>query len=232
MSLRAVTLVFFAASVLFSQDSRRVQPGTPKHTPGKTETVEADNNLIVTESKLIAGTAYTPPTVDDRVEWWARRAFAWESLAIGTLSTGVKQWRNSPEEWGKGLDGFGRRYGTREFEVITGNGIEAILGSFWKEDPRYFRSAGDRALKARIIHAVTSSFLTYRYDGTREPAYARFVGTVAAKSMSRTWYPESERVWWKMTVLPLATRLAGRMGSNLLREFRPDLERKFLKKKK
>jgi hypothetical protein len=219
---------------LFCQNPPRVQPGT-KASPGsdtKVETVEADPNGIVTESKLVAG-AYSPPTTEDRVAWWARRAFSVDNFAIGGVKTAFRTWSwwNGPKEWGRGLDGYARRYANREFEVVTGNGIEAGIGALWGEDPRYFHSQDPR-FGARIRHAITSSFLTYRTDGTRDLAYARFAGLLGANILSNRWHPNEDRHWTQPTVVSLGSGIVGRMGGNLFREFKPDLMRRVLKKKK
>ena len=231
MPCRFVVISFALPCILLCQEGARVQPGTTQKPDVKVETVEADPAAIVTESKLVAGRTYTPATAEDRVEWWARRAFSVDSLAIGAANTAIKTWwLNSPKAWGRGLDGFGKRFGNREFEVLAGNGIEASLGTLWGEDPRYFRS-GAPGLGPRVKHAINSAFFTYRRDGSRKPAYARFVGIVGARGITMAWYPENERTVMKASLSPLAVGLAGRVGGNLFREFKPDLLDRIRKKK-
>lgn len=232
MSFRFVVLSFALPSLLLCQEPARVQPGTTQKPDVKVETVEADHSAITTESKLVAGAAYTPATADDRVEWWARRAFSVDSLAIGAAKTAIKTWwLNSPKAWGRGLDGFGKRFGNREFEVLAGNGIEAGLGTIWGEDPRYFHCP-EAGFGPRVKHAIYSAFFTYRNNGSRKPAYARFIGIVGARGISMAWYPEDERTVMKASLSPLGVGLAGRVGGNLFREFKPDLYGRIFKKKK
>jgi hypothetical protein len=196
--------------------------------------VEANHNAIITESKLVAG-VYTAPTAEDRVEWWARKAFSVDGYAKGAAKTVIRtwgwSWLNSVDGWDRGLDGFARRLGTREFEVITGNGIEAGVGALWGEDPRYFRS-GKSGFGSRIRHAVTSGFMAYRPDGTRGPAYARFMGMMTAKSVSMMWYPEEDQNWRRPTVSAVGIGVVGRISSNLYTEFKPELMRIIRRKNK
>ena len=209
-----------------------MQPGTKAPPQPEIETVESNPNAITTESKLVAGPVYTPVTTEERIDWWARRSFTLDSLAVQAANTAIKTWWwwNTPEEWGRGLDGFAKRYGTRNFEAIAGNGIEAAVGTLWGEDPRYFRSP-DQRFTQRIRHAIISGVLDYRRDGSRGPAYARFIGIIGSRSISNQWYPDRDNNWWRRPGVGLGMGIAGRMGSNLFREFRPDLLRRVLKKK-
>ncbi|MCW5981828.1 MAG: hypothetical protein KIT09_27330 [Bryobacteraceae bacterium] len=233
MPCRHVVLVFACPLILCSQSPGRIQPGTPASQKQDTrvETVEADHNGLITESKLVVGPTYTPPTTEDRVEWWARRAFSIDSLARGAVTTSIRTWVfHRPRGWERNLDGFAKRYGTREAEVIMGNGIEASVGLLWGEDPRYFRSP-DQSFGARVRHAISSGVLSYRHDGSRGPAYARFVGIASARSVSRNWHPNEDRTWARSALWPLATNVAGRIGGNLFREFKPDIMSRVRKRK-
>jgi hypothetical protein len=184
----------------------------------------------VESEDLVAGGPYVPITAAQRAEWWAERSLGWESFAAGIVKGAARTWwLTSPEEWGGSWEGFGKRVGTRQAEAILSRGIEAGLGSLWGEDPRYFRSGRPDAA-GRLGHAVVSAFVAYRSDGSRGPALARGVGIVSAKLVSRSWKPERE--WWQESCEPLGTGFAGRIVSNLFREFLPDLKYKILRKKR
>ena len=178
------------------------------------------------ETTLIATEPYISPTFDDRIEWALRRSLGWRSMATGTLQSGIKTWQNTPEEWGSGWEGFGKRLATRQADVLISSTVEASLGALWGEDPRYWRSGKD-GTGARLWYAVNSAFLTYRPDGTRNFARARLIGNVSGDAVVRRWYPDGERDWYKWTVTPLGTGFIGKIFSNVFREFSPDLKRKF-----
>ena len=234
MPYRLVVLAAIFPYLLGAQVPSRVQPGTPasQAPEPRIETVEANHNAVITDTYLISGAPYTPATAEDRVELWARRSFALDNHISGVFKIAWKTWvTNDPAEWGKGLDGYARRYATREFEVIVANGVEAGVGAIWGEDPRYFR-LDHGSLNARIRHAIISSYMTHRRDGSRGPAYARFIGMMSAKGSSMIWYPDESKNWRRPTVSAIGIGLAGRIGSNLFREFKPDLMRMVRKNKK
>jgi hypothetical protein len=153
------------------------------------------------------------------------------SLAAGVLNSGLQTWINSPEEWGSGWDGFGKRMATRQAQTMMSRGIEASVGTLWGEDPRYFAAQG-KGFGGRITHAVSSAFLTYRPDGTRGPAWARGVGIVGSRMITSTWRPRDEQGLWKLSAQPLGTGFMGRVTSNIFREFSPDIRRMVFRKSK
>ena len=165
---------------------------------------------------------YVPPTSGQRVEWWAEQSFGVRSWAVGAFTSGFWTWRNQPPEWGSGLAGFGRRYGTRQSEVAISSAVEASLGSVWGEDPRYLRS-GRKRFWGRVGWAIRSGFMTYRRDGTLSPAWARGAAFVGSRAVTSTWRPESEQRWWNYSLVPLGTGFGTRIGANLFLEFAPDI---------
>jgi hypothetical protein len=203
-NLRA-TLLSIAALLSLSSAASAQQDATPS------PTVEH-----------LTAPVYTPVTTDERVDWWAEQSFGVRSLGVGAFTSGFWTWRNQPPEWGSGLSGFGRRYGTRQSEVAISSTLEASLGSVWGEDPRYLRS-GRKRFWGRVGWAVRSAFLAYRRDGTQAPAFARGAAFVGSRAVTSTWRPESERRWWNYSLVPLGTGFGTRIGANLFLEFAPDV---------
>lgn len=168
---------------------------------------------------------YSPATVGQRADWWAIQSFGWANWAAGAFTSGFWTWRISPEEWGPGWGGFGRRYGTRQAEVTMANGVEAALGTLWKEDPRYSRS-NSKGFWRRTKWAISSAFLAHGPHGNRRPAVARGIGFVGARGVTGNWRPESQQDWWDYSLWPLASGFGGRVASNLFLEFSDDIFRR------
>ena len=147
------------------------------------------------------------------------------------LNSGLQTWRNNPEEWGAGWEGFGKRIATVQAESMMSRGIEASVRAIWGEDPRYFRSE-KKGAGARLGHAVSSAFLTYRSDGARGPAWARGVGIVSSRMITSTWRPHTGRDWWRLAAQPLGTGIIGRVTGNIFLEFGPGIRRALSRKGK
>lgn len=171
---------------------------------------------------------YRAITGHERLDWFARRTVGWQAIGVGLVNAGFNTAIRNPEEWPGTWEGFGKRFGTRSAQVAISSGIEASLGAMWGEDPRYFRS-GKSGTGGRIWYAVTSSFLTYREDGRRHLAWARFAGMAGGRAITNQWRPPSDRAWFKYCFQPLGTGVGFRITSNLLHEFWPDLRAKFRK---
>lgn len=108
---------------------------------------------------------YGPPTVTDRVKWFAlTTAGSLSLLAVGPLSSGWGTMLNKPKEYGPHWEGFAERYGVRLTGLSTGNAMEAGLGALWGEDPRYFPSP-THGFGPRVKYVIRSSFVALHRDG-------------------------------------------------------------------
>ena len=164
---------------------------------------------------------YSPLTSSERAAWLAGEMASPGALSRVAFTSAWMTRENSPKEWSRSARGYGRRFGDAQAATAISSSIEAGLGSFWGEDPRYFRS-GRRERWARIRHAVASVGLAYRRDGRRAPAWGRFAGSVAGNVIENTWLPPSAATRTQTTAR-VATGFAGQLAANLWCEFWPDL---------
>jgi hypothetical protein len=172
---------------------------------------------------------YKPVTGLERFKWFVKSTTRPSSLFLsGPLSAALGTATDSPEEYGPHWAGFGKRYGIRLTGVSTGNAMEASLGTIWGEDPRYFPSP-NRAFGARVKYVIGSTFAAPNRDGRFRPAYARFAGNVGNNFLSNTWRADSEADASHATLRCLYGVL-GKMGSNALLEFWPNVRKVVFKK--
>ena len=108
--------------------------------------------------------------------------------------------------------------------IVTGNAIEATVGSAFGEDPRYFR-VPDRPFKARIRNVVRLTFAARKSDGRYGLAYARYLAIGGSNFLSDSWRPQSEANAHD-ALLRTAEGFAGRMAVNVFEEFWPDFKRR------
>lgn len=163
-------------------------------------------------------------TREERFSWFVGSTVGPQSLAAGVFSAGWSTAFNNPEEYGPHWDGFAKRYGMRLTGIATTNGIEAGLGAAWGEDPRYTR-AGDGGVWSRVGHAAKMTVLANRADGSTAPAYARYAGVAGGNFLSNTWRVDSDSSAGS-ALKRTGFGFAGRMVSNLFKEFWPDLRGK------
>jgi hypothetical protein len=169
--------------------------------------------------------SYQPLTGRQRFHWFTSSTFGPVNLLVsGPLNAGWDTATTSGAGWNR----FATSYGDRMARVTTSRAIEASLGAIWKEDPRYFRSP-DAAFGARLKHAMASAFTAPGPDGHLRPAYARFAGNAGGNFLSILWRTDGNTSAGDAAMCT-AFGVAGKIGTNALREFLPDLKHKFLRK--
>jgi len=99
---------------------------------------------------------------------------------------------NNPD-YPQGWKGFGERYGAAYANGFTDIMIGgAILPSLLHQDPRYFYQ-GTGTTRSRVLHALTTPFVTRGDNGQRQPNYSTIGGDLASAAISNAYYPESNR---------------------------------------
>jgi hypothetical protein len=198
----------------------------PQDSPFGKESLDAYARQVampITRSPVTA-TSYVPITGRERIEWIVVGTIGVRSLTlVGPLSAAWQTAFNTPEEWGQGWDGFGKRYLAREADVAISNTLEAGVGAFWGEDPRYIPS-GRKGIWPRARYAMKTVFLAQRPDGHLAPAWGRYVGNTLNNIIENTYLPPSVTTPGQ-TVLRSANGFLGRLGGNLWDEFWPDARR-------
>jgi len=179
-------------------------------------------------AKPLAADAYVPITAAERVSWIVEGTVGPQSLfIIGPLGAAWETAFNTPEEWGRGWSGYGKRYAQREADVAISNTIEAGLGALWGEEPRYIPSAR-KGIWPRARYALKTSVLAQGRNGSLRPAWARYAGNTLNNVIENSWLPPSQTTA-AQTALRSGMGIVTRMGGNLWGEFWPDVSRRLRK---
>lgn len=165
-----------------------------------------------------------PITGGGRIEWAVMSTVSLPSFGAGLISDAWGTGFNQPHEYGTSLKGFGKRYGMRFAGVATSNAMEATIGAFTHEDPRYFRDPG-QPFSHRVGHVVKMTFIARKDDGSFAPAYARFAAISGSNFLSNTWRADSEADA-EHAVIRTGLGFLGRMSANAFDEFWPDVKRR------
>jgi hypothetical protein len=165
--------------------------------------------------------AYHQPTKGDRVAWVLDSTVGYQSLAIGLFPAAFGTAEDKPYEYHGTFSGYFKRYGMRLAGLGTSNTMEAGLGAIWHEDPRYFR-VPDQPFRERVRHAVKLTVLARRPSGEYAPAYARYIAIPGSNFLSNTWRADSEANT-QDALIRTGLGLVGRLSSNAVAEFWPDI---------
>jgi hypothetical protein len=106
---------------------------------------------------------------------------------------------------------------------------EAVFPTLLHQDPRYFRR-GTGSGWSRLGYAMGRIFWTRRDSGGTQFNFSEVIGNSTSVAISNAYYADNRTA--SNAVSTLSMELGVDMASNILKEFWPDLERKFKRKHK
>lgn len=226
LSQRLTVLFILATMFLFAQE-----PALP---------VEADStNVAPPIDKRIFGVlpnyrtaedtgTYQPLTTKQKFRIAYKDSFDWPVFMVSAAFASLYQLEDSNPSFGQGLKGYARRYATSYADQAMGNVFtEGLLPSLLHEDPRYFRHPNG-SKKSRVVYAATRILITRTDSGANGFNYSELVGNSLATGLSNLYYPESRT--FTDNIQKLGVQLATDAFSNVLKEFWPDVKRKWFEK--
>jgi hypothetical protein len=93
----------------------------------------------------------------------------------------------------QGAKGYGQRLGATFAGGYTNIFVgDAILASLLHQDPRYFYQ-GTGTTKSRMLHALSSPFVTRGDDGRHEINFSDIGGDLASGAIANAYYPQKDR---------------------------------------
>ena len=175
-------------------------------------------------------TDYKPLTPQEKFKIASQDAFDRGTVILAAAFAGVGQLSNSNPSFGQGGAGYGRYFGTAYGDYVIGDYMtEAIYPTLLHQDPRYFRR-GTGSGMSRLGYAAKQIFWTHKDSGGTQFNYSEVIGNATAVAISNSYYPDNRNA--SDAVSRLGTQLGVDMASNILKEFWPDISRKFSKKRR
>lgn len=192
------------------------------------------NTLILALSLLIPAAAVAqnaePLDVKDKLHFHAKATFGPVALAGAAIYAGIMQEASFPREWGQGVRGYGREFGS----TVAASGLHSALAfgldSTLHQDPRYFRAGGSGGFWRRSGHAFRGTLLTRTDSGRETLSTWRLGSAYGAAFISNEWYPDRVNTV-RLGFVQGSTTLGFELIGNLAAEFWPDVKRKLLHKK-
>lgn len=164
-----------------------------------------------------------PLTPDQKLRIALKDSFDYPLMIIGAGYAGLYQAENSHPEFGQGIKGYLRRFGTSYCDQVDGNMMtEGILPILFKEDPRYFRKS-QGSTSSRLFYALTRILVTRTDSGKETFNFAEVVGNGVAAGVGLSYYPDNRDVpdYLQNWGVEVATDAV----SQVLKEFWPDIKR-------
>lgn len=170
---------------------------------------------------------YKPLTSREKFKIASEDSLDRGTFALAGLFGGLGQLTDSNKSFGQGTAGFARYFGTSYGDLLIGNYMsEAVYPSILHQDPRYFRR-GTGSGRSRIAYAVSRVFWTHRDSGGTQFNYSEWLGNSTAVAISNAYYRDGRDV--SSSLSKLAMQIGVDAVGNVLKEFWPDMRRKFSK---
>lgn len=210
-TLGAFLLIVATAISVYSQE-----PVTPDTSQTATTTSQSQQTTTPTPQPTPTPD-YVFPDNAERFRRYVKSTVGPFALARQAASAGIQQANDSPEEWGQGMKGYGKRFASGFGRNAIQQTITYGLDEAFDLDTGFEKSKrtgfGPR-LKDALIQNVTSR----TPSGKRVLSAPRFIGVYSAGVIAtETWYPE--RYSYKDGLRQGTGTLLIGFGINVVREF-------------
>jgi hypothetical protein len=174
--------------------------------------------LILPVSVINAAIETKKPAHPYRKEY-VNKTFGKGAIAPTLGGAAIREARNSPNQWGRGASGFGKRVGSSFGTNVIKHSIEYPIAAARHEDLHYYRS-DKRGFGPRLKHALVSTIVTRKTTtGKKTVASGRISGAVGAGVVSSAWQPAGFSIAGGAATGGII--LGGTAASNVAREFWP-----------
>jgi hypothetical protein len=156
-------------------------------------------------------------------------AFDPGAVVVAGLAGGAAQLFNSNRPFGQEASGYSRYVGAAYANHVIGDFMtEGVFPSLLHQDPRYFRKGSGSSTGPRVRYAISRVFRTQTDAGGTAFNYSRVFGASSTVAISSLYYANHRDA--AASAVGLSAQLGGAVAANILKEFWPDLLRKFSKR--
>lgn len=142
------------------------------------------------------------------------------------FNAALSQAQDSDPTFGQGAEGYGKRFAAAAADQASSLFFKDFAyPALFSEDPRYYPLDRGTTTK-RLWHACAQVFIAHSESGRNMPNLSEWVGTVSAASISNLYHPGNRR-GFTPTAENVAVSVGSDAGYNVLREFWPEIARKF-----
>src|SRR5262249_49392462 len=147
------------------------------------------------------------------------------NLILAAIFAGNGYASKSEPTYGRGGVAIAKYYTAAYGDIVIGDFMtEALFPTLLHQDPRYFRR-GTGSGWSRHRYAMGQILWTRTDTGKRQFNYSEILGNSAAVAISTSYYPNQRTA--ADAAAKVSIQIAIDAGGNVLKEFWPDIQRKF-----
>jgi hypothetical protein len=220
----ALFFLLFSLPCVFGQDKKTLDENDPAAKNEDKRVLGVLPNYRTAE--LTAD--YHPISAKYKMKIALKDTFDYPLIGVGAAYAGLYQLEDSHPQFGQGTLGYLKRFGTSYTDQLVGNMLtEGILPIAFREDPRYFRKA-EGSVKSRVGYALSRIVITKTDAGNKSFNFAEIVGNGVAAGVGLSYYQDDRD--FRDYMQNWGTQLATDAMSQVLKEFWPDIKRKYFHK--
>jgi hypothetical protein len=198
----------------------------PLQTPE--EKAEQDKRIfgVLPNYRTADGTKqFVPMNAKGKIHIALKDSFDYPSYILAAGLALVYQAEDQNPSFGQGVEGYLRRYGAGIGDQVIGNMMtEGFMPSLLREDPRYFRKVTG-GFWSRLAYSSTRTLIAKDDHGKDCFNFSEILGNGVGAAIGAAYYPDGRTVG--LTFERMGTAIATDTISNVLKEFWPDIKRKY-----
>ena len=170
-------------------------------------------------------TSKQPFATFDKFKLAVNSSVSLATIGASAVSAAYGQAIDSPEGYGQGAEGYGKRFGSGMARGASENLFGTFLiASVLREDPRFYVRK-NLSFKQAVKYAAVRIAITRSDSGKRVVNFAGLLGPLAGETLANAYFPEGNR-GVSDTFIRYAGDLGWRFAGNLLRQYWPNINRK------
>jgi hypothetical protein len=152
------------------------------------------------------------------------------NISNAALGAALSQADNETPQYGHGDGAYAKRFAAALGDFGSQNFFSAgLLANLFHQDPRYFRRGPSSHFFNRVGYSISRIGVTRQDSGKSAFNVSGIGGMMLGIAASNAYYPSASRTGGVMASR-IGTSLLGGVMGNLLSEFWPDIESRFLHK--
>ena len=182
--------------------------------------VLADSSPLI--EPVPSAPAYIPMSLHERWHGYLHENLLGSKFVIGVFASAfISHISRDPVEWGVGANGYVHRVENRFFTAGIDGVVHSSLAAALHQDTRYHR--GDGTALQRAGHAMGRTFFTYNEAGHRVFDFSGMAGIYGSSMLSTYWHPRPSPMGAGVRAGNFGVIVQA--GTNLFKEFEPDVKR-------
>ena len=171
---------------------------------------------------------FRPMTVKEKWTLLAKSTIDPFNIASAAMGAGMSQIGDQTPKYGYGKGALGERMGAAVADMTTQNFFSVgVLACVLHQDPRYYRKGPEYSILKRTAYSISRLVVTRRDSGTNTFNSSGIFGMALGIGASNLYYPSPSANTGVM-LGRLNTSLSSGVIGNLMSEFWPDIQSKFL----